>query len=285
MKQWFSLLLVLSIGAASTGLHGQARDIPSATPAVPAGAPDQQGKKLLDEMVFALGGPAWFDRKYQQVEGRTAAFFRGQPNGSVVEYVGWKRFAASGKPEAERIGFKSPKGMIVPGKKIDIFQLYSNDTAWEITFKGSKEIPRQIVEDYYRRQQHSIETVVGKWLKEPNVLIAYEGQRMVDRKIADAVTIINAQNDAVTIDIDTASHLPIRRTFKFRNEQFKDFDEEAETYDDYHTSDGLPTPYTLTRYRNGEITNQRFYTRVVYNQEIPDDLFDPTKLPPEKEKK
>lgn len=285
MKRWFSLLLLLAIGAATPALRGQARDIPSAAPAVPPGTPDQQGRKLLDDMLFALGGPAWFDRKYLQVEARTASFYRGQPNGSVVEYVGWKRYASSGKPEAERVGFKSPRGMIVPGQKVDIFQLYSGDTAWELTFKGSKKLPQIIIDDYYRRQQHSIEVVMGQWLKEPGVMVVFEGQNMVDRKIANRVTVLNAQNDAVTIDIDTSTHLPVRRSFKWRNPQFNDYDEDSETYDDYHTVDGLPTAYTLTRYRNGDMTNQRFYSKVVYNQQIADDLFDPTKLPPGKEPK
>ena len=78
------------------------------------------------------------------------------------------------------------------------------------------------------------------------------------------------------------SHLPLRRSFKWRNEQFKDFDEDAETYDDYHTVDGLPTAYTLTRYRNGDMTNQRFYTKVAYNMELPPDLFTQEKLDPKK---
>ena len=39
--------------------------------------------------------------------------------------------------------------------------------------------------------------------------------------------------------------------------------------------DGLPTAYNVTRYKNGEMTNQRFLTKVQYNQDLSPDLFNP----------
>jgi hypothetical protein len=101
---------------------------------------------------------------------------------------------------------------------------------------------------------------------------------MVERRMADKITVLSANNDAVTIELDATTHLPLRRTFRWRNEQFKDYDEDAETYDDYHAVDGLPTAYTLTRYRNGDMVNQRFYTKVIYNQGLSPELFNPDNL-------
>jgi hypothetical protein len=131
------------------------------------------------------------------------------------------------------------------------------------------------VEDYYRRRAHSIEEVVRTWIHQPGVMIVAEGTSMVERRLVDKVTVLSANNDAVTIELDAASHLPRRRTFQWRNEQFKDYDEDAEEYDDYHTIQGLPTPMTVTRYRNGDMTSQRFYTKVVYNLAFDPALFDP----------
>jgi hypothetical protein len=277
MKQIFSLVLVLGMTAAPR-LWAQASEIPSAAPTQPKGTQEQIGKKLLDEMVEALGGQAWLDRKDMQVSGRTAAFFRGQPNGTVIEFTGWRRFPGSGQPEAERIGFLSDKSMILPGKKIDIVQIYTADNIYEVTYKGRTELPKDIVTEYLRRRNHSIESVVREWIKAPGVMMISEGQTMVERRMADKVTVLSANNDAVTIELDATTHLPLRRTFKWRNEQFKDYDEDAETYDDYHTVNGLPTAYTLTRYRNGDMVNQRFYTKVIYNQGLSPDLFNPDNL-------
>jgi hypothetical protein len=281
MKRLAVLLMVLTTVGAGRG-WGQASDIPSAAPAAIAGTPEEQGKKLLDEMVFALGGPAWLDRHNMQVWGRTAQFFRGEPNGVGVEYTGWRRFPTATQGEAERIGFLTDKSMILPGKKIDVIQIWTGDQGYEITFKGKTSIPKEYVADYERRKKHSIETVVHDWLKAPGVMVLAEGTTMVERRIADKVTVLSADNDAVTIELDAATHLPLRRTFKYRNPEFKDFDEDAETYADYHTVDGFPTAYNVARYKNGEMANQRFLTKVQYNQDLSPDLFNPDVLPEKK---
>jgi hypothetical protein len=282
MKQRIVLLAVVVGLAVSPRVWGQAREIPSAAPAQMTGTPEQQGKKLLDEMVDALGGPAWLDRHNVQVWGRTAQFFRGEPNGVGVEYTGWRRFQTPTQAGAERIGFLTDKSMILPGKKIDVIQLWINGHGYELTFKGRTDIPKEIVVDYDRRVKHSIETVVREWIKAPGVMILAEGTAMVERRMVDRVTVLSADNDAVTIELDATTHLPLRRSFKWRNEQFKDLDEDTETYDDYHLVDGLPTAYNTTRYKNGEIVNQKFLTKVMYNQDLSPDLFNPDVLPVKK---
>jgi hypothetical protein len=269
MKLFLALFLVLGF-TGSMPLLAQASTIPSAAPVEAKGLTQEQlGKKLLDEMIEALGGEAWFSRKDMQVEARTAAFFRGQPNGIVIQYIGYRRFPGSGQPEAERIVF---------GKKHDVVQVWTDGSGYEVTYKGRNTLPKDQVEDYYRRQDHSVESVVRNWMKAPGVMILSEGSTMVERRVADKVTVLSANNDAVTLDLDATSHLPLRRTFKWRNDTFKDFDEEAETYDDYHTVQGLPTPYNITRYRNGDMINQRFITKVAYDQALSPDLFNPDNL-------
>jgi hypothetical protein len=101
---------------------------------------------------------------------------------------------------------------------------------------------------------------------------------MVDRRLAERISVLTANNDAVTLDLDATTHLPIRRSFRWRNPQFNDYDEESETYSDYHTIQGLPTALTITRYHNGEISNQRYLTKVVYNVPLDPTLFDPAVL-------
>jgi len=269
MKPVLALLLVFGL-TAPVRLWSQASTIPSAAPTEPAGlSPEQQGKKLLDEMVEALGGPAWLNRKDMQVSARTAAFFRGAPNGTVIEYTGWRRFPSSGQSEAERVEF---------GKKHDIVQVWANGNGYEVTYKGRTELPKDQVADYYRRQNHSIDSVVRDWVKAPGVMVIAEGSTMVDRRPADKLTILSANNDAVTLELDSATHLPLRRTFRWRNETFQDYDEEAETYGDYHTVQGVPTAYNTTRYRNGDMVSQRFLTKIVYNQAPSPDLFNPDLL-------
>jgi hypothetical protein len=281
MKRLVCLLMVLT-GVGGGQVWAQASAIPSAAPTAVSGTQEQQGRKLLDEMVDALGGPAWLDRHNVQVWGRTAQFFRGEPSSVGTEYTGWRRFETATQVGAERIGFLTDKSMILPGKKIDVIQLWTNGHGYELTYKGRTDIPKEIVADYDRRMKHSIEAVVKEWIKAPGVMILSEGTSMVNRRMVDKVTVLSADNDAVTIELDATTHLPSKRSFKWRNEQFKDLDEDSETYDDYHVIDGLPTAYNITRYKNDEIVNQRFLTKVLYNQDLSPDLFNPDVLPVKK---
>ncbi len=110
-----------------------------------------------------------------------------------------------------------------------------------------------------RRHNHSIETVVNVWLKTPGVMVVSEGTSIVERRIADKVSILMPDNDAVTLELDEDTHLPLLRTFKYRNAEFKDWDEDSEGYEDYHTIQGLPTP--LQRHplpQRRQLPGQRF---------------------------
>lgn len=273
-----ALVLTLSL-AAPIYAHAQASDLPSAAPALPSGqTQEQRGRILLDQMVAALGGDAWLHRKDMTVRGRSAAFFRGAPNGNNVEFSSNRQFALYGRPDAERIGFITDKSMLFPGKKIDIVQIWVDNQGYEVTFKGRLPLPKEQVEDYFRRRSHSIESVIHDWLKQPGVVVIAEGTSMVERRMAEKVTVLSANNDAVTIELEASTHLPLRRTFEWRNVQFKDHDEDVEEYDDYHTFQGLPTAMTLTRYHNGDMSSQRYFTKVEYNSSLSPALFNPDNL-------
>jgi hypothetical protein len=163
--------------------------------------------------------------------------------------------------------------MILPGKKIDVVQIWANNTGYEITYKGKSTLPRDQIDDFYRRQDHSIEAIFNVWLKAPGVVVVAEGSNMVGRRITERVTILSDNNDAVTLDIDSQTHLPRRRTFEWRNTTFKDRDEDAEEYDDYHDVQGLPTAYTISRYHNGDLASQTFLTKIEYDVDLPPDFF------------
>lgn len=256
-------------------LHAQASDIPSASPAAATGQSEsQRGRALIEQMITALGGDAWLKRTTMTSEAHGSSFFRGAPNPYIIEFQEFHRFAASGQPEAERVGFLTPRGMILPGKKIDVVQIWKDGKGFEVTYKGKTELPKDQVEEFYRRRAHSIEEVVRSWINAPGVMIIAEGTTMVERRMADKVTVLSANNDAVTFELDATTHLPLRRTFQWRNQQFKDFDEDAEDYADYHPVQGLPTPMTITRYKNGDMVSQRFITKVTYNQPIDASMFD-----------
>jgi hypothetical protein len=89
----------------------------------------------------------------------------------------------------------------------------------------------------------------------------------------DGHGLISAQNEAVTILMDVQTHLPLRRTFQWRDPVYMDKNLDAEEYDDYHTVGGLPTPFMITRFKNDDMISQRFMDKVTYNQPLGDDFW------------
>jgi hypothetical protein len=74
--------------------------------------------------------------------------------------------------------------------------------------------------------------------------------------------------------MDAQTHLPLRRVFEWRDPVYHDKNTDAEEYDDYHNVDGLPTPFTISRYKNDDPVRQYYVTKVTYNQELPADFWD-----------
>lgn len=244
--RWFVVLFTLPMP-----LHAQG------TP------PDARSRALLEQMVVALGGDAWANRQSYVLEGNSAAFFKGSPEANTPFRMYHK--GAPGTPGETRIELT---------KKRDVVQIWSGDKGYELTFKGKKELPQEIVEERLRAQRHSIDVAL-LWLKDPQTILTYGGLTMVGRWQTDSITLIDKENDSITLELDVNTHLPMRLSYKYRNPTYKDFDEDQEEYSDYHPYNGVQTPVTITRYHNGEMVSQRYYTRAEYNVQIDDALFDP----------
>lgn len=220
----------------------------------------QKARAAIDSMIQALGGDRWLNMKNRVWAGRTSSFYRGNPTGGITDY--WEIHSF---PDHDRTEYT---------KHRDVVQIYTANEGWEVTFRGKSPLPKDQQEDWLRRRDHSVEVALRVWLKDPKTILVYEGQQLVERHLAEQVTLISATNDSITIQMDHTSHLPLRRSFQWRNPIYKDKDEDAEEYDDYHVVQGIPTPFTITRFRNGDMVNQRFLYSADYNVDLPADLFD-----------
>lgn len=263
------LLVVAAVCCAGVPLHAQATV--AGTEAPQGGSEQAQGRKLLDEMVQAYGGDKWLHRGTERLEGKGASFYKSAPNPYETQFEEYLRL----QPFGERLVIVSKMGVFIPTSKRDVAEVWTQDNGYEVTFRGRKELPKVDVEDFQRRRRHTIDVVVNDWLKRPDTLVTFEGSSMDDRHLVDKVSIVTAENDAVTLTLDQETHLPRSRTFQWRNAIYKDFDTDVERYDDWQPEGGIMTPLTITRYHNGDMVSQRFLTKVQYGLPFAPDLFDP----------
>jgi hypothetical protein len=257
MRFFGLILFLLAIPAAA---QQPAAPVPGASSTTTDQSTPDKAKKLLDEMIQALGGPAYLEIKNVTQTGRTYNLFHGQANGAGVLFWRFTEF-----PDKERVEVT---------KQRDIAYVYNGDRGYEITFKGTAALDSKAMGEYLRRREHSLEWVLRKWIKEPGVAILYEGAAVAADKPSDQVSIINSQNDSVTLYIDSQTHLPIKKTYSWRDPIDRLRNVEDEVYDAYRPTEGFMTPYSLTRFYNGEMVNQRFLNTVSYNDSLNPTMFD-----------
>jgi len=268
------VIFLILVGSAFAQNAGAARGAPSSQAAPVAQANSTKAKALLDQAIQALGGEAYLNIQDVSQQGRTYSFHHGETTSTGVLFWRFVKF-----PDKERIEVT---------KQRDIAYVYNGDRGYEITYKGTAGEETKVLTDYLRRREHSLEWVLRRWLKEPGVALFYEGAAVAADKPADQVSVMNAKNESVTLYLDTTTHLPIKKTFTWRDPTDKLLNTEEEVYDAYRPEQGIMTPYSISRFYNGDMSNQRFLNTVTYNTGLNDSMFqakttyDPTTPPAKK---
>ncbi|MGH9530469.1 MAG: hypothetical protein ACRD2S_11200 [Terriglobales bacterium] len=265
MKYLLLAILLPALGFAQTATHTAASG--SNPPGPPASyastSVDQQDQKkakaLLDQMIQALGGNAYLNIQDVSQQGRTYSFHLGRPTSAGLLF--WRFYKY---PDKDRIELT---------KQRDVAEVFNGEKGAEITYKGIGPMDTKELTDHIRRQKYSLDVVLRKWLNEPDVALFYDGPTVADEQPVEKVTIMNAHDQALTIYIDSNTHLPVKKSFSWRDPTDKQRNVEQEGYDNYRPSDGIMTPFVVTRYYNGDMSNQRFLASVSYNKGMNDSMF------------
>jgi len=270
MSRIFIFILMVATAVAQTA------------PAKPASTPEDENSRkaraLIDQAVTALGGQAYLNAKTKSEDGRYFTFYHGQSRGVGIAFGLYTKF--HDKQRLEILKVKSyhfllfSVGGIASKDKSDIVVIHNADKAYEVTFKGTAKEDPKITTAYIRRREHSIDEVLRRWINEPGVAFFYEGQAVAAEKPAEQVSVTNAKNDSVTLYLDVTTHLPIKTSYTWRDPQDKFRNTEEEIFDNYKPVAGIMTPHSVTRYLNDEMSYQKFLNEVVFNNDLPDNLFE-----------
>jgi len=221
----------------------------------------RQARALLEQAILALGGDAYLNIHDIEQEGRTYSFYHGRPTSTGTLFWRYVEF-----PDKERIDLTKEK---------DVSAVYFANKAYEITYKGAHEIEKKDLDDYLRRRRFSLETMLRNWINDPTVALFYEGTALAGNLAAQQITLINAKDEPVSIFLDVDTHLPLKKTYTWRDPVDKERNTEEEIYDNYRPVQGVMTPWGFTRYYNGDMQSQRFLSAVKYNQGVDEAMFDP----------
>lgn len=220
-----------------------------------------QAKTIVEQGIQALGGQAYLTIRDREQQGRGYGFHSGRPTGAGGPFWSFYEY-----PDKERVEFT---------KERDIAQVFIGNKGYEITYKGPHPVEAKDLEDYLRRRHFSLDTILRTWVNDPNVMLIYDGNAIAAQHPALQVTLVNEKNEAVTLYFDVETHLPVKKSFEWRDPTDKQKNLEEEIYENYRQVSGIMAPYNLTRYFNGDMANQRFLNSVTINQGLDPAMFDP----------
>jgi len=275
MHRFLAILLLSALCRAQT----------SPTPAPPAPPVNlndsdnaHQARAVLDKTIEALGGQPYLTYENRCEVGRYYPLYHGRTESTGIPYRYYVEY-----PERDRFEVIHIKdvfllfwdiGNIKVMNKSDIVVIHNGNKGYEVTYKGTAAQDKIDLENYLRRRQHSLEWVFRKWILDPNVALFYDGAAVVNGKVTEGVTLLNSQNDSVSVFLDQNSHYPIKISYSWRDPKDKQKNVEDEVYDSYKLVQGIWTPHSITRYFNGETSQQRFINTASYNLKLPDSMFE-----------
>ncbi|HEV3510992.1 MAG TPA: hypothetical protein VGS05_04755 [Candidatus Sulfotelmatobacter sp.] len=220
-----------------------------------------QAKKILEDAIKALGGETYLTIRDREQQGRGYGFHGGRPTGSGGLFWSFWEF-----PDKERVEIT---------KERDIAELYVGNKGWELTYKGARPIEQKDLDDYLRRRKFSLDTILRTWVNDPTVVLLFEGNAIAAQHPALRVTLVDSKDESVTLFFDVETHLPVKKSFEWRDPVDRQKNLEEEIYEDYKPVSGIMAPYNLTRYFNGDMASQRFLNLVTINQGLDPAMFDP----------
>jgi hypothetical protein len=269
MKRFFPILALVCLAWSCAFGQGQNESAP-ASPAAGANSSSQipldqenarKARAIIDQAIGALGGQNYLTIRDREQQGRTYSMHHGQQTSNGVLFWSFSEF-----PDKERVELT---------KERDVAELYVGNKGYEVTYKGAHPVEEKDLTDYMRRRRYSLDIVLRSWVKDPSVVLLYEGAATAAQHPAQQVTLINAKDESVTLYFDTDTHLPVKKSFTWRDPVDRQKNLEEEVYENYRQVSGVMAPYNVTRYFNGDMAGERFMFNVTINQGLNQAMFDP----------
>jgi len=226
--------------------------------AAPAGrAQSADPKKVLDEMIQALGGRAFLDVREIQTNGRFYSFKRGQLQGSAA-FADYIKF-----PDMERTEFGSARDKTITINK--------GNEGWTIEGKDIKPQSASQIDDFALGFKTSFDYVTRFVLNLPRTTLQYTGGEIIDFKRADVIEVRDPSKNLIRFYVDRESHLPVKMQVRRANKSVL----QEEQYSNWHIFGGIRAPLFVSRLTDNAKTMEIRLENAAYNSGLADSLFAP----------
>jgi hypothetical protein len=236
---------------------------------------EQRGKKIIGDAIQALGGDNFLKMEDRIERGRAYSFYRDNISGRDVATIYTRYITVPAGQSGTFVGQRERQAF---GKDEDYSVLFTEKGGWEITWRGTKELPKDRVDRYRETTLRNIFYILRQRLHEPGLIFESRGSDVFDNQPVDIVDVTDSQDRVVTVYFHQSTKLPVRQSYKRFNPETKEQDEEVTLFSRYREVNGIQWPLQIHRERNGEKVYEIFSETVQFNRDLADDIFS---LPPD----
>ncbi|MCC6294458.1 MAG: hypothetical protein IT164_17535 [Bryobacterales bacterium] len=245
---------------------------------IPAAARGQsqamrRGRELVDQVLAALGGEKFLAMQDRTESGRMYSFYREQLRGLAKATLYTRYLTPPGGPAGGKMYLRERQSFYRDPKKEDYAILFDETKGWSITYRGAAPLPEETTARFHDTTLRNIFYLLRQRLREPEMIIEYNGREIIDNVPVDRVTFTDSANTSVAAEFHTSTHLPVRQVFYRRDPVTRERREEVTRFDKYRDVGGVMWPFTLQRERDGERIFQLYSESVKINNDLTDTLF------------
>jgi hypothetical protein len=239
-----------------------------------------KAKQVLQQVVGALGGPAFLNVRDTDCDGRVAQF---GSNGE--ELMGYSPFHDMWLlPDKDRTEYIAKSQNTIAGFLLGadglsiahggtMITVFSGDEGWTLDKSGVSNQPDDLIKNFGEQVATSMNNMLRVRVNEPGVEFTYGGPDLIDMREAEWVEFSDRDHREFRLGVDKLSHLPLRWVVKTRDPVTSVRTEVVTSYSQYVPMDGVKTPLSLVRTRNDRKVSQTFLTSCKYNSNLAADLF------------
>jgi hypothetical protein len=236
-----------------------------------------KAKRILDQLVDAMGGQAYLEVRDTDCTGRLAQF---EHNGDLSGYTNFRDYWRLPDKNRTEYEVKGAKGGLlgvligqIPFKGGTIIELYNGDEGWTMDRGGVSEQPTTNVTDFKEQTKRDIDNVLRFRLKEEGMVFRYGGTDLIDMKQVEWVELVDREERTFRLAVLQSSHLLARSVVITRDETTRERTEEVTYYGNYHLRGSVMAPLQVERRRDGRRLFQAFFDTCSFDQHFPDDFF------------
>jgi len=231
---------------------------------------EAKGRKVVDDAIAALGGQKFLSMQDRIEKGRAYSFFHDELSGLSVAKIYTRYITVPPERTGIDLGVQERQAF---GKNEDYFVLFRQEGAWEVTFRGAKDLEKDRIQRYRDTTLNNLFYILRQRLHEPGLIFESRGSDVVQNQPVDVVDITYSQNRVVRVFFHQTTKLPVQQSWVWRDPETKEREEEVTRFSRYREVSGIQWPHQMHRERNGEKTYEIFSESVTVNQGLADNLF------------